>query len=131
MGYTELSADSFGQARALADASNMLPYFAGSGLTVARVYPDKIIATASVRNIEMVIALAFVLVLGLIAGLFVPKLPLSVPRRGFEVFSWMAAFQADELRGERSDAGLARNMDLGDIQARVGELRFRYVAPGY
>ncbi|TFK74366.1 hypothetical protein BDN72DRAFT_833278 [Pluteus cervinus] len=129
VGYTELSPDFFGQARALADASNMLPYFAGSGLTVARVYPDKIIATAAVRNIEMIAVLVFVLLLGVMAGLFVPKLPLSVPRRGFEVFSWMAAFQADELLGERPDAGLARNMELNDIQERVGELRFRYVAP--
>ena len=35
-GYTELSEVYYAKARALADAGNVLPYFAGSGLTVAR-----------------------------------------------------------------------------------------------
>ncbi|KAF8663578.1 hypothetical protein AX16_000922 [Volvariella volvacea WC 439] len=126
-GYTELSPSAFAQSRGLADASNMLPYFAGTGKTVARSYPDDVLSTASIRNIEMVAALAAVLLLGVTAGLCVPKLPLSVPRRNFEIYSWLAAFQADELVGARLASGFSRNLELKDIKNEMAELRFRYV----
>ena len=35
-----------------------------------------------------------VLVLGIIGELFVPVLPLNIPRREFGVYSWLALFQA-------------------------------------
>ncbi|KAF8883434.1 hypothetical protein BD779DRAFT_1443935 [Infundibulicybe gibba] len=125
-GYTELSPEAFAQARAQADASNVLPYFAGTGPVVARSYPDRVMSSASIQPIEMAIALGAIFILGWVAGMFVPKLPLGVPRRGFELYSWLAAFHADELVGERGP-GLARNMELADIQERVGGLKFRYV----
>lgn len=76
----------------------------------------------------MVGALAAVLAIGLIAGLFVPKLPLDVPRRGFELYSWLAAFQADELVGDTVN-GLPKNMDLREIHDQLGDLKFRYAGP--
>jgi hypothetical protein len=66
------------------------------------------------------------LTLGLLAGLFVPKLPLDVPHRGFELYSWMAAFHVDELVGTEGDMGITRNMELREIADRQGELKFRY-----
>ena len=36
--------------------------------------------------------------LGIIGELFVPTLPLNIPRRGFGVYSWLALFQS-QVRG--------------------------------
>lgn len=125
-GYTELSEVYFAQARALADASNVLPYFAGSAGTVARCYPDRSLSSAHINRLQMIAFLAGVLVLGLLAGLFVPKLPLQVPRRGFEVYSWLAAFYGDELVGDYAKQNMPKNMDLKEIRERMGDLKFRY-----
>ncbi|GLB33273.1 hypothetical protein LshimejAT787_0101570 [Lyophyllum shimeji] len=127
LGYTELSEKFFAQARGLADASNVLPYFAGSGKTLARRYNDRVLSSASVNPVYMGTYVAFILVVGLVAGFFVPKLPLDVPHRGFEVYSWIAAFHADELIGVGSNTGIARNMELDEIEERMGDLKFRYV----
>jgi len=35
-----------------------------------------------------------VLILGIIGELFVPTLPLNIPRRGFGVYSWLALLQS-------------------------------------
>jgi hypothetical protein len=129
LGYTELSETFFAQARGLADASNILPYFAGSGKTLARRYNDRVSSSASINPVYMGSYLAFILVVGLLAGFFVPKLPLDVPHRGFEVYSWIAAFHADELIGVGRNTGIARNMELDEIERRMGDLRFRYVNP--
>jgi hypothetical protein len=66
------------------------------------------------------------LILGLLGGLFVPKLPLDVPHRGFELYSWMAAFHADELVVCERDMEITRNMEVHEIADRLGELKFRY-----
>jgi len=36
-----------------------------------------------------------VLILGIIGELFVPTLPLNIPRRGFGVYSWLALLQSE------------------------------------
>ncbi|KAK0189510.1 hypothetical protein F5146DRAFT_628992 [Armillaria mellea] len=96
-GYTELSGELFAQARAQADATNVLPYFAGSADTLARQYPDRVLAYAEINILYMVGLLIAVLCVGVIAGFFVPTLPFHVPRRGFDIYSWLAAFHANEL----------------------------------
>ena len=53
----------------------------------------------------MLVYLSVVLLVGLFAGLFVPRLPLGMPRRGFELYTWMAAFQAGEWVGESTEDG--------------------------
>ncbi|KAF9448455.1 hypothetical protein P691DRAFT_775370 [Macrolepiota fuliginosa MF-IS2] len=154
-GYTSLSASLFEQARGLADANNMLPYFAGSGSILARTYPDRLLASAYIVREQMIIALAVIFVLGLMAAFSVPRLPLDVPRRGFGLYSWVAAFYADELVGvgkgvpgaaggtgkadhQSGGAGLeggpgpiglpiGRRMEIEEIEQRVGDVRFRYV----
>ncbi|KAF7330818.1 hypothetical protein MVEN_02421000 [Mycena venus] len=126
-GYLELSASNFEQARALADASNVLTYFAGSGQTVARCYTDDVLAETKINNFQAVIVIVTILILGLAAGLFVPRLPMSVPRRGFELYSWMAVLYSHELVLDQIDHdGLAKRMELRDIENRLGDLRFRY-----
>ncbi|KAF9464261.1 hypothetical protein BDZ94DRAFT_1216732 [Collybia nuda] len=127
MGYTELSASRFAHARSMADASNLLPYLAGSGDLVARCYPDRVLSSAHIHPLQMSIYLLLVLTLGLLAVFFVPKLPLDIPHRGFELYSWMAAFHADELVGEGRHSGITRNMELDEIAYQMGDLRFRYV----
>lgn len=126
-GYTELSADLFGQARALADASNVLAYFAGTGDIVGRSFEDLVLSSANIDWPLMVGFVVIVMAIGLIAGLFVPKLPLGVPRRGFHVYSWLAAFQGGEIAADIQRAGLEKNMELREIEQRLGDIRFRYV----
>jgi hypothetical protein len=142
--YTSLSASKFENVKALSDASNMLPYFAGSGSLVAREYPNLITAYAYIEPVSMVVALLIIFFLGLIAALSVPRLPLNVPRRGFELYSWVAAFYADELvgvgrEGDTSEGQLlgapgqfslpiGRRMEIEDIEEHIGDVRFRYVS---
>ncbi|KAF9004740.1 hypothetical protein BDQ17DRAFT_1354599 [Cyathus striatus] len=127
-GYTVLSEDLFATSRAMADASNVLPYFVGSGDSLARRYSDRVLSTADIEPVQMIVVLIIVLFMGVLAALFVPKLPLAVPRRGFELYSWMAAFYADELVGERPAIGMGRNMEIQEITELVGNLKFRYVS---
>jgi hypothetical protein len=112
----------------MADASNVLTYFAGSGQSVARCYTDSVLAKTKINTFDTVIVIAAVLILGLCAGLFVPRLPMSVPRRGFELYSWMAAFYSHELVLDQIDQseGMVKRMELQDIQTHLGDLRFRY-----
>lgn len=126
-GYTELSEVYYAKARALADASNVLPYFAGSGLTVARRYQDQVVTTAVISTLIMVSIMFTVFLMGLISALFVPRLPLDTPRRGFDLYSWFSAFYARELIAEYP-AGISKNMELRDIIDHTAELKFRYVA---
>ncbi|TFK43069.1 hypothetical protein BDQ12DRAFT_596142 [Crucibulum laeve] len=128
LGYTQLSTELFAKARALADSSNVLPYFVGTGDSLARRYSDRVLSSAEIEHVLMAIALAVVLILGLTAALFVPKLPLGTPRRGFEIYSWLAAFYADELVSEKPTVGIGRKMDLDDIVDHVGNLKFKYVS---
>ncbi|KXN81637.1 hypothetical protein AN958_04098 [Leucoagaricus sp. SymC.cos] len=141
-GYTSLSADKFATAKASADANNTLPYFVGSGSIVARIYPDHVLAFAHIE--QLVITLVVLFVLGSIAALFVPRLPMNVPRRGFELYSWFAAFYADELvgcgkggaaskipgQGAPCQVGLSigRRMRIEEIEQHIGDIRFRYVS---
>ncbi|KAG6816866.1 hypothetical protein H0H87_002187 [Tephrocybe sp. NHM501043] len=127
LGYTELSAPYFAQARGLADASNMLPYFAGTGEILARRYSDRIISDTTLNPLFMSVYLAIIFLLGLLAGLFVPKLPLDIPHRGFEMYSWMAAFYADELIEIGRISGIQKKMELEEIAEQMGDLKFRYM----
>jgi len=125
-GYTELSEVYYAKARALADANNVLPYFAGSGLVVARRYHDQVVTSAVISNALMGPTILAAFLMGLISALFVPRLPLDVPRRGFDLYSWLSAFYAHELVAERP-AGISKDMDLRDIIDHTSELKFRYV----
>lgn len=123
-GYTELNATLFAQRRGMADAANALPYFAGSGQLIARVYPDRVLSNGEMNSILMAAVLSGVALLGLLAGLFVPRLPLDTPKRGFGLYSWLAAFHGDDVF--RESKGLQKNMTLEEIESRVGSLKVHY-----
>jgi len=97
-GYIELSPDRVAVFRARVDAVNVLPYLAGSGPVVAQVYRDETLAYATYKPWQLIILPALVLILGTIGELFVPTLPLDIPRREFGVYSWLALFQS-QARG--------------------------------
>lgn len=124
-GYTELSEVYYAKARVLADATNVLPYFAGSGLSVARQYLDQFITSTSIMNLQIALTIAAIFVMGSISALFVPRLPLNVPGRGFDLYSWFSAFYAQELVVDKT-AAFGKNMDLRDIVEYIGDLKVRY-----
>ena len=128
-GYTELSEVYYAKARALADAGNVLPYFAGSGLVVARRYDDQVVTNVAINNVFMCMTIFAAFLMGLISALFVPRLPLDVPRRGFDLYSWLSAFDAHELV-PKHPTGISKDMDLRDIVDYTSELKFRHVARG-
>lgn len=133
MGYTTLSASRYAEARAQADSTNVLPFLAGSGAIAARIYPSHVLAVATVDKIPMIIANVAILLLGLVAGFCVPRLPLAVPRRGFDLFSWLAVLHGDNLIGQLpvlpgGKAGLERKMDLNAVEKRIGDIKVKYTA---
>ncbi|KAK0237132.1 hypothetical protein EDD85DRAFT_770802 [Armillaria nabsnona] len=125
-GYIELSGELFAQARARADATNVLPYFAGSADTLARQYPDLILACAEIHTLYMVSLLVTVLCVGVIAGFFVPTLPFHVPRRGFDVYSWLAAFHANGLIVGTDTKGIRKGMETKEMAKLMGDSRISY-----
>jgi hypothetical protein len=90
----------------------------------------------------MILALVILFILGFMAALFVPRLPMNAPRRGFELYSWIAAFYADELVGvgkggaipsEQMQGGagglpIGRRMAIEEIEQHIGDVRFRYIS---
>ena len=97
----------------------MLPYLAGSGPVVAQSYGDQTLAYVTYKQWQLIGLPALVLVLGIVGELFVPTLPLNIPRRGFGVYSWLALLQSEVRRFDRiPNAGVnlpetsSRNYDL-------------------
>ncbi|KDR76711.1 hypothetical protein GALMADRAFT_225654 [Galerina marginata CBS 339.88] len=125
LGYTKLSEVYFAKARALADASNVLPYFAGSGLSVARRYPDQIVTNTKIANTEIATMIFVVCLMGGISALFVPRLPHDLPRRGFDLYSWFSAFSVQELVVDHPGR-LGKHMELREVVDYAGEQKFYY-----
>lgn len=74
--------------------------------------------------------MGIIFVMGLFSAFFLPRLPLDVPHRSFDLYSWLAAFYADELQPmPDSHVVLEQRMELDDIMKHTGELKFRYVIP--
>ena len=126
-GYTELSPESYADVRGKADASNVLPFLSGTRPIVARAYQDAVLASASFQPGVLVGVLGGVLLLGALAGLFVPALPFDIPRRGFGLFSWVAALQGQELGGELTQNTINRHMDLNELEKTLGEKRVHFI----
>ena len=97
-GYIELSPDRLAVVRARVSAAYALPYLVGSGSVVAQSYEDEVLAFASYKWWQLVSLLVPVLIMGIIGELFVPVLPLNVPRREFGVYSWVALLRS-QARG--------------------------------
>ena len=94
---------------------------------MAQQYKDLVVSTATVNTPATVGYLMFLLLVGLMAGLFVPRLPLGMPRRGFELYTWMAGFQAGELViNEHAGEETLRHMELEEIEREMGGLKVMY-----
>ena len=125
--YTELSPQFYADVRGKIDASNLLPFLSGTGPIVVRAYKDEVLASASFDPYVLCGVLGIALVLGALAGLFVPTLPFDIPRRGFGLFSWVAVLHGQELGGglEKDDVG--RHMDLKELEKTLGEKSVHFI----
>jgi len=66
----------------------------GSGPLVAQSYADESLAYTTYKPWQLIGLSMLIWTLGIIGELFVPKLPLNIPRREFGVYSWLALFQS-------------------------------------
>ena len=66
------------------------------------------------------------LLLGVIAAFFLPTLPLDVPRRGFGLFSWIAALQGQELMSDAIKHGVKKLEELEELEKALGEKRVQF-----
>ncbi|KAG8739102.1 hypothetical protein FRC10_006142 [Ceratobasidium sp. 414] len=126
-GYTKLDPVRTAAAIATADSQNLLPYLAGSQPIVARLYPDKTVAYVKVSKLRLGVLLLNMLLLGYGIAIFVPRLPLGLPRRDFGVFSWLAAIEGDAILSIPS--GVNRYEHLEDLERRGKHVKVRYTAP--
>jgi len=126
-GYTELSAKFYADVRGKADASNVLPFLTGTRAIVVRAYHDEVLASASFRPGFLGGLLGGILLLGALAGFFVPALPFDIPRRGFGFFSWVAALHGQELGGDLAQNDINRHMDLKELEETLGEKRVHFI----
>ena len=124
--YTELSAQIYADVRGKVDASNVLPYLSGTRPIVVRAYKDVVLASASFKLAILCGVLGTALLLGVLAGLFVPALPFDIPRRGFGLFSWVAVLYGQELGGEFWQ-DVNRHADLNELEETLGEKRVHFI----
>jgi len=126
-GYAELSPQFYADVRGKIDASNALPLLSGTRPIVVRAYKDVFLASASFNPRILAGVLGVALLLGVLAGLFVPALPLDIPRRGFGLFSWVAVLRGQELGGEFLQDDVNRHMDLNELEKTLGEKRVHFI----
>ena len=125
--YTELSPQFYADVRGKVEALNALPVLSGTGPIVVRAHKDEVLASASFDPRVLCGVLGIALVLGVLAGLFVPALPFDIPRRGFGLFSWVAVLHGRELGGEFWQDKVDRHMDLDELEKTLGEERVHFI----
>lgn len=114
-------------------AAYTLPYLAGSKQIVGRKYGDMVVATVTFLPLDAFIAIGAVALSGIVAGLFIPRLPNGVPRRGFDLLTWLTALFADGLAEQlppdftEKRRGYAEEKDdIDEVRELVGDLRLRF-----
>jgi len=75
---------------------------------------------------QLATVLGVSLLLGLIAAFFLPTLPLDVPRRGFGLFSWIAALQGQELMSDVNKHGVGKLEELEELEKNLGEKKVHF-----
>ena len=121
--YTELSPQFYADVRGKVDALNVLPLLSGTGPIVVRAYKDVVLASASFNPYILSGVLGVALLLGVLAGFFVPALPFGIPQRGFGLFSWVAVLHGQELGGGFLQDNVNRHIDLKELEETLGEKR--------
>ncbi|KAG8722000.1 hypothetical protein FRC08_008096 [Ceratobasidium sp. 394] len=127
-GYSFIKSDELEDVLGDVDSQHLLPYLVGSQAIVGHKYPDKTVAYVKVYLVWLIIALLVVLILGFVVAIFVPRLPLGLPRRDFGVFSWLAAIEGDSL--VNLPMGVGRLERLEELQRKAKNVPVRYAAPG-
>ncbi|CAE6420807.1 unnamed protein product [Rhizoctonia solani] len=125
--YTKLVAAELQDVLGDVDSQHLLPYLVGSQPIVAHLYPDETLAYTKVYLVWLIVTLIVVLVLGFIVAIFVPRLPLGLPRRDFGVFSWIAAIEGDSLVNLPVQVG--RYERLEDLERKAKDVPVKYAAP--
>ncbi|QRV98443.1 exonuclease [Ceratobasidium sp. AG-Ba] len=125
-GYTKLDPARVARALVALDYQYMLPYMAGSQPVVARVYPDHTVAYIRVSQKWLALLLFVILLLGYVSAIFVPRLPLGVPRRDFSVFSWVAALQGDDIISIPN--GVRRHEHIDELRRRARDVKVCYTS---
>lgn len=86
------------------------------------------------------------MLLGYVVAIFVPRLPLGLPRRDFGVYSWLAAIEGKQMFVPRKNrvsrysfcigdaivgipSGVGRYEQLEELRRRGKEVKVRYAAP--
>lgn len=127
-GYTELSAVSLASTRALADATNVLPFLAGSGPLAARFYPSSQKAHVHVNKYWSGLVIGLHLLLGFVICCTVPRLPDSVPHRGFDFLTYCAILFGDELTIQNfAELGVLKPNDtVEEVEQKIGKVKVAY-----
>ncbi|CUA69403.1 ATP-binding cassette sub-family C member 8 [Rhizoctonia solani] len=123
-GYTKLVAAELQDVLGDVDCQHLLPYLVGSQPIIAHTYPDKTLAYTKIYLVWLIVSLIVVLVLGFIVAIFVPRLPLGLPRRDFGVFSWIAAIEGDSLVNLPVQVG--RYERLEDLERKAKNVPVKY-----
>lgn len=126
--YTKLRSPDLQDVLGDVDSQHLLPYLVGSQPIVAHLYPDKTVAYTKVFVVWLIGSLIGVLILGFVVAIFVPRLPLGLPRRDFGIFSWLAAIEGDSLVNLPVEVG--RYERLEDLRVKAKNVPLRYAAPG-
>ena len=126
----------------MSDSTNVLPFLAGSKQLVARRFAVRTLAKANLLPWLTLTSLGGVWLAGVISGFTVPRLPLGVPPRGFDLMSWLAVLHGDGMVGsvpekvrkaqaekmnEDGTPKLEEKMSLSELNKTMGEMRVRYV----
>ncbi|TFK28706.1 hypothetical protein FA15DRAFT_665147 [Coprinopsis marcescibilis] len=126
LGYTRLSPAKYAELKGAFDAANVASHLHGSERVVARWYPDAIRATSGIYYSIFAPIVGVAFFVGAVTAFCIPTLPANAPRRGFDLYSWVAALNARELLGTRMGR-IQRQMELEAIEQVLVDSRIRYV----
>ncbi|KAF8876303.1 hypothetical protein CPB84DRAFT_1795912 [Gymnopilus junonius] len=75
-------------------------------------------------SLPMTLTIVTIFLMGSISAFFVSRLPLAVPRRAIDLYSWFSAFYGTghELVADKATA-FCKDTDFEDIVEYVGDLK--------
>ncbi|KDQ10054.1 hypothetical protein BOTBODRAFT_500583 [Botryobasidium botryosum FD-172 SS1] len=123
-GYTKLDPARVANVLAESDASNLLPYLVGTEPILAHQYLDRTVAYTQIDPWILLAFIGIVLVFGVLGTMFVPTLPLGLPRRNFGTASFVM-LRGEGLPPRKVDASW-EGEELEDLEQRLGNSRLRF-----
>jgi len=125
--YTKISPERVASIIGAWDSARALPYLVGSARVLAHAYDDVILSFGSIHLAFLGSILGGTLLVGIAAGIFIPRLPRGVPRRDFGVFSSISVAR-DALKADDAGDPIA-TLSLSKIRAKVGEASIQFGVP--